>query len=114
MFLLAAASGLLLAFVLASAAVGVVRRDEQAMGLLSTIRAESLSGIVVFVDVAGALGVMAGLAWAPLGVVAGVLTISYMCIGIAMHLRVGDRNLAPALVVIALASLYVLGRAASA
>lgn len=113
MFVLALVSGALLALVLGSAALGVARRDPKAMDLLSTIRAEPLSGVVVLVDVAAASGVIAGLAWAPIGVLAGLGTIVYMGVAVVMHLRAGDRNLTAALVVIALASAYVLGRGAS-
>jgi hypothetical protein len=43
-------------------------------------------------ELAGALGLLVGIAWAPIGIAAAIGVIAYMLGAIAAHVRAGDRQ----------------------
>jgi hypothetical protein len=99
----------LLAAVLVLSSVGLVRRDERTMDLLDTVRATALAPVLAAVGVAGAAGLLVGLAVAPIGVAAAAAVTAYMAGALIAHLRVGDTTVGPpvAIGLLAIASLLL-------
>ena len=70
--------------------------------------------VVIAILLAGALGLLAGIAWAPIGIAAAIGVILYMVGAIVAHLRVGDRHgIASPLLPLALAIAALVTRALS-
>jgi DoxX-like family len=63
---------------------------------------------LAFVLLAGAAGLLAGLAWAPIGVVAAAGTVAYFLLAVAAHVRHDDRGNLPTPVAIELIALAAL------
>lgn len=76
---------------------------------------EDRLNLLALILVAGAAGLLAGLAWAPLGVAAASCLVVYFVVAVAFHIRAGDtRNMATPLVIALLAALTLALRLASA
>lgn len=65
-------------------------------------------------EAAGALGLLAGLWVTPLGVSAAVGVALYFALAVAAHLRIRDRDVAPPIVILALAVAALVLRLGSA
>ncbi len=95
MFVATAIVTVLLAFPMIYAAVRKLSHQEQVVA--SYRRAgvpESWLNYLAIVLIAGAGGLVAGLAWAPIGIAAAIGTIGYFLGAVAFHIRSGDaRNL---------------------
>jgi uncharacterized membrane protein YphA (DoxX/SURF4 family) len=65
--------------------------------------------LVGLTELAAAIGVLAGLLWRPIGLVAGMGLAVLLLAAIATHLRAGDsgRELGPALLILAFDALYL-------
>jgi xanthine/uracil/vitamin C permease (AzgA family) len=66
--------------------------------------------LLAWILLAGAAGLVAGLAWPPIGIAAGIGLVAYFALAVAAHVRAGDlRNLPVplALELLAVASLVV-------
>ncbi|RKN21238.1 DoxX family protein [Micromonospora musae] len=83
------------AALLAVSAAGKLKRDPQQMKTLERVGATRLRPLLAFLELAGAAGLLVGLAWWPLGVAAGIGLVLYFAGAIAAHLRVGDRAVLP-------------------
>lgn len=114
MFFATAVVTLLVASVLASSAMNVARNEQWTQTLLERVGATGLRPILVTASMAGAIGLIAGLWWPTVGLLAGAGTVLYMGGALGAHLRVGDRNLAPPLVILALTVIASALRAATA
>lgn len=90
---------LLLAIVLASSSLAVIREDGEAMAMLERVGAVRLAPVVSAAGLVGAGGLVLGLAIAPLGIAAAGATIAYMGGALGAHLRARDARVQPALVI---------------
>lgn len=104
MFLAAVVLNLFVAAVLTMSAASVARHEPASLELLARVRAVRLTPVIVAAAVAGAAGLVVGLFVAPLGVLAGVGVLAFMACALLAHLRVGDRNILPPMVIGGLAA----------
>ena len=65
--------------------------------------------LLALAEIAGGVGLVAGLFWAPLGIAAAIGTTLYFLGATGSHLRVGDRNIGGAVVmlIVAIAALIL-------
>lgn len=95
MFLAAVVVSALLAALAAYAAIRKLSHRPEVVATYSRVgvpeeRLDYLAAILL----AGAAGLIAGLAWAPIGVAAGIGFVTYFALAIAAHIRTSDtRNL---------------------
>jgi hypothetical protein len=76
---------------------------------------EEWLNLLAIVLLAGALGLLAGLAWASLGIVAAACLVLYFLVAIGFHVRAGDAaHLGTPLAIAALAALALALRLATA
>jgi hypothetical protein len=115
MFIVTAVVSALLAAVLLLSATGKLRRDE---GQLATMRKvgfpEDRLWLLASAEIAGAVGLVAGLFWWPLGVAAGVGIVLYFVGALASHLLKRDWKVAPPAALLAVGALALVLRAATA
>lgn len=104
MFVAAVVLNLAVAAVLTMSAASVARHEPASVELLGRVGAMRLTPAIVAAGLAGAAGLVVGLFVAPLGVLAGVGVLAFMACALLAHLRVGDRNILPPLVIGALAA----------
>ncbi len=52
--------------------------------------------VLAALEIAGALGLLVGLAWAPLGIAAAIGVVLYFVGAVIAHLRVKDKGFGPA------------------
>ena len=91
MFAAAAVVSVLLAALLAFAAVRKLgHRPEVVAGYARVGVPEDRLDQLAYILLAGAAGLLAGLAWAPLGVVAAAGVVAYFVLAVAAHLRADD------------------------
>lgn len=93
-----------------------ITRDERAVGVIGDIVGVPLSlfPVLAFIELAAAAGLVVGIAFAPLGLAAGIGLVVYFVGATAGHLRVGDRaNLQPAVLMLALAVAVTAARLAA-
>lgn len=96
-----------LAMVMTAAAIAVLRRQRHIIELLDAVRAPRwLPTLLIGALLAGALGLVVGIAVPQLGLAAALCTCAYFTGAIGAHVRVGRYDIAPA------ATLLVLGIAA--
>jgi uncharacterized membrane protein YphA (DoxX/SURF4 family) len=101
MFLAAAIVSGLLAAVLLLSGRGKLVKDPQQLKTMSTVGfPEDRLWLLAAAETAGAVGVVAGLFWWPIGVAAAAGVILYFLGAVGAHLRVRDLNFAPALVLL--------------
>lgn len=115
MFLATLIVTILFALVLLLSAYGKLTRDPQQMTTLERVGfPERYVPLLAAAEIAGAAGILTGLAWAPLGVAAAVGLIAYFIGAVVSHLRVRDpRVLPPATLLLAAVATLAL-RLASA
>ncbi|MEU3060287.1 DoxX family protein [Streptomyces subrutilus] len=105
MFTAYAVVGILLALALTASAVFTLRRNEQVVANMRKVRVpEAWLPRLAALKAAGAVGLMAGLWIAPLGVAAAVGVTLYFIGAVISHVRVKDYELAPAAVLALLAA----------
>src|SRR5258708_38709799 len=101
MFVAAAIVSSLLAAVLLVAGRGKLVKDPQQLKTMSTVGfPEDKLWLLATAEIAGAVGVVAGLFWWPIGVAAAAGVILYFLGAIGAHFRVRDHNFTPALVLL--------------
>jgi hypothetical protein len=65
-------------------------------------------------ECAGALGLLLGIAWAPIGIAAAIGVITYMFVAVIAHFRVGDaRNIGSPMILLVVAIATLVTRAVS-
>ncbi|MBF6209846.1 DoxX family protein [Nocardia puris] len=81
----------------AASGVGTLTRQPQIVDIITAVGfpADRI-WILGALKVAGAVGLLVGLAWWPLGVAAAVGLVAYFCGALAMHLRARRFDIAPA------------------
>lgn len=114
MFLATVVVNGLVAAVLGLSAANMARRDPVTMQLLDRLAAARLLPLLIAVSTAGAIGLLLGLGVAAIGILAGAGVVVFMAGALAAHLRAGDPNVAPPLVIGALAILATVLRVLTA
>ena len=102
---------LVFAAMVAFSAVGKIRRDPKIMHVIHEVVGVPLQyfSLLAGCELAGALGLVLGIWWPPVGVTAGIGLVVYFVAAIVFHLRVGDvKGIGPA------AFMLVLGAGALA
>jgi len=90
-------SVLLSALLFVSAAGKLARQERQLVTMRRVGFPEDKLWLLAAAEIAGGVGLVAGLSWWPIGVAAAIGVIAYFLGAIASHLRVHDRNVtAPA------------------
>jgi uncharacterized membrane protein YphA (DoxX/SURF4 family) len=98
MFLATAVVSGLLAAALVLSGRGKLVKDPQQMKTMSTVGfPEDKLWLLATAETAGAVGVVAGLFWWPIGIAAAAGVILYFLGAVGAHLRVRDPNFVPAL-----------------
>lgn len=114
MFIAAAIVSILLALVLAASGRGKLVRDPQVMKVMTRVGVpENKLWLLATAEIAGAVGVVAGLLWWPIGVAAAAGVVLYFVGAVGSHLRVRDRNFAPALILLVAAAAVLALRAST-
>lgn len=89
----------IVALIVAFSALGKIRRDPAIVKVIVEtvgVPAKYLTPLAAC-EIAGALGLLAGILWPPLGVAAGVGLVMYFVGAVVSHLRVGDvKGISPA------------------
>ncbi|MCW2965357.1 MAG: hypothetical protein JWO17_2609 [Actinomycetia bacterium] len=112
MFIAAAIVSSLLALALvASARAKLVRDPQLVKGMARVGVPEDKLWLLATAEIAGAAGIVAGLFWWPIGVVAATAVVLYFVGAVASYLRVNDRTIAPALVMLVAAVAVLVLRA---
>lgn len=114
MFVATVVVSVLVSAVLGLSAANMVRRDAATVQLLERVGAVRLLPLLATVAAAGALGLLVGLGLEVLGILAGVGVVLFMVGALIAHLRAGDPNVAPPLVIGGLAVLATILRALTA
>jgi uncharacterized membrane protein YphA (DoxX/SURF4 family) len=112
MFVAAAVISGLLAAALLLSGRGKLVKDPQQMKTMSAVGfPENRLWLLASAEIAGAVGVVAGLFWWPIGVTAAIGVILYFIGAVGAHLRVRDMSFAPALVMLFVAVAALVLRA---
>jgi hypothetical protein len=93
---------LLAALLVMSAAIKLTRREPYVQGYLKVGVPEDRLNQLAILLLAGACGLLLGLAWAPIGVAAAAALVAYFAVAIAFHLRADDAESLPVPVAMAL------------
>jgi hypothetical protein len=114
MFIAAAiVSGLLAAGLVVSGRAKLIR-DPQVMKTMSAVGVpEDKVWLLAVAEFAGAAGLVAGLLWWPIGIAAAIGVILYFVGAVGSHLRIKDKNFAPALVLLLVSGAALALRAAT-
>jgi uncharacterized membrane protein YphA (DoxX/SURF4 family) len=110
MFIAAAIVSSLLAVALIASGRGKLVKDPQVMKIMTKVGVpEDKLWLLAAAEFAGAVGLVAGLFWWPIGVAAAIGVILYFVGAVASHLRVKDKNISASgtLLVIAVAALVL-------
>ncbi|GIH26326.1 hypothetical protein Aph01nite_46360 [Acrocarpospora phusangensis] len=96
-------ASVLLALVLLVSAYGKLRHAPSQVQTLTRVGvAQRLIPVLAALEIAGALGLLAGLFWAPIGIAAAAGVVAYFIGAVGSHLRVKDFNVtAPAVLLLA-------------
>jgi uncharacterized membrane protein YphA (DoxX/SURF4 family) len=98
MFIAAAVVSVLLALALvASGAAKLTKKPQLVEGMAAVGVPENRLWLLASAEIAGAVGLLAGLFWWPIGVAAAVGVVLYFVGAVGAHLRVRDWSFAPAL-----------------
>lgn len=101
MLIAATALSVLLAFAMGASGVMKLRRDERTMPTLRAVGVpDGLVGVLAALELAAAVGLVVGIRVRPIGIAAAVGAVLYFLGAVLAHLRVRDRNLAPAAVLL--------------
>lgn len=115
MFTAAAIFSALLAAVLLVSATGKFRKDPAQLKVMQTVGfPEDKLWLLAAAETAGAIGLVIGLVWWPLGVAAAIGVIAYFLGALSFHLRVRDWQLAPAAVLLVAGVVALVLRLATA
>jgi uncharacterized membrane protein YphA (DoxX/SURF4 family) len=110
MFIATAVVSVLLALVLVASGGAKLAKSPQVMPIMETVGfpADKV-WLLAAAEVAGAVGLVVGLFWSPIGVAAAAGVVLYFVGAVISHLRVNDKNFAAALVLllVALAALVL-------
>jgi len=104
---------ILLAAMAAFSGVGKIRRDPRIVRVIHEVIGVPLSyfPLLAACEFAGALGLLLGILWPPLGVAAGIGLVLYFVGAVASHLRVGDvKGIGPAAFMLAVAAAALVMR----
>jgi uncharacterized membrane protein YphA (DoxX/SURF4 family) len=94
MFIATAVVSSLMALALIASARGKLVKDPQVMKIMTRVGVpEDKLWLLAAAEIAGAIGLVAGLLWWPIGVAAAVGIIPYFLGAVGSHLRVKDRNI---------------------
>ncbi|MER5873631.1 DoxX family protein [Streptomyces sp. NPDC002044] len=111
MFIAYAVVGVLLALALTASATFTLRRNDQVLANMRKVEVpESWLPRLAALKAAGAVGLVAGLWFAALGVAAAAGVTLYFVGAVIAHLRVKDHELAPAAVLALLAAAALILR----
>jgi hypothetical protein len=86
---------LLATLLLASAAIKITRREPYVQGYLKVGVPEERLNQLALLLIAGAGGLLLGVAWAPIGIAAAACLVVYFALAIAAHLRADDAESLP-------------------
>jgi uncharacterized membrane protein YphA (DoxX/SURF4 family) len=112
MFIAAAiVSSLFAVALVVSARAKLVRNPQIVTGMMALGVPEDKLWLLATAEIGGAVGIVAGLFWWPLGVVAASALVLYFVGATASHLRVNDPKIAPALVMLVVAVAVLVLRA---
>jgi hypothetical protein len=101
MFIATLVLGLVFAALLVVSAVGKFQGSASQAATLERVGARRIAPVLAVLELAGAAGLVIGLAWWPLGIAAGVGLALYFIGAVGAHLRVGDRTIvAPAVLLL--------------
>ncbi|MDX6374784.1 MAG: hypothetical protein QOD98_3772 [Nocardioidaceae bacterium] len=89
--------GLLASALVASGAAKLMKNPQLVEGMASVGVPEHRLWLLASAEIAGAIGLVAGLFWWPIGVAAAIGVILYFVGALGAHLRVRDTGFAPAL-----------------
>lgn len=96
---------ILLALMVAFSGIGKIRREPRQVKVIHETVGVPMKylPLLAVCEFAGALGLVAGIRWSPLGVAAAIGIVLYFVAAIVSHLRVGDiKGIGPAVFVLAL------------
>lgn len=88
----AAMSAMLAALILYAAARKLSHKPEVVAEYAKVGVAEERLNFLAVLLISAAVALLAGLAWAPLGIAAGLALVGYFAVAIAAHLRFDDRE----------------------
>jgi hypothetical protein len=101
MFIATAIVSGLLALVLVASAGAKLAKAPQVMGVMTTVGfPQDKVWLLAATEIAGGVGLVLGLFWWPIGIAAAIGVILYFVGAVGSHLRVKDKNFAPALVLL--------------
>ncbi|KQS66675.1 DoxX family protein [Modestobacter sp. Leaf380] len=110
MFIATVAVSVLLSLALLASAAGKLTKNPGAtQAVLGVGVPAGRIPVLAALEIAGALGLLVGLAWAPLGIAAAGGVVLYFVGAVVAHLRVHDRQFGPAagLMVLAVVALVL-------
>jgi hypothetical protein len=109
MFVATVSTSVLLAALMAIAAVRKLGHREDVVATYTRVGVpEDRLDYLAVILLAGAAGLLVGLAWAPIGVVAAAGTVAYFLLAVAAHVRHDDRGNLPTPVAMELIALAAL------
>ncbi|MDQ0678721.1 hypothetical protein QFZ30_002103 [Arthrobacter pascens] len=111
MFIAASILSLLFSALLVFSAVGKLRKDPKQMAVLELVKATKAAPLLATLEIAAAAGLLVGVAWWPIGIAAGIGAVLYFAGAIVTHLRVGDRAVTSAAVLLGVSVAVVVLRA---
>jgi hypothetical protein len=112
MFVAAAIVASLLAAALLASGGAKLVKDPKVMKTMSTVGVpEGRVWLLAVAEIAGAVGLVVGLWWWPLGVAAAIGVVLYFLGAVGSHLRVKDMDFAPALALLSVAVAALVLRA---
>lgn len=84
----------LTALLVLNSAIGKLRKNEQVLtSIVGTVRfPERLVPLLAALEIAGAIGIVAGIWLRPLGIAAAIGLVLYFVAALIGHLRVGDKK----------------------
>jgi hypothetical protein len=111
MFIAASILSVLFSALLVFSAVGKIRKDPHQMVVLELVKAAKAAPLLATLELAAAAGLLVGLAWWPIGIAAGIGAVLYFAGAIVGHLRVGDRAVTGAAVLLGVSVAVLVLRA---
>jgi DoxX-like family len=103
----------LTALIVTFSGVAKIRRDPKVVKVIHEVVGVPIGYLPLLAacEFAGALGIVTGIWWPPLGVAAGIGLVVYFVGAVVSHLRVGDvAGIGPAVFVLAVASAALVTR----
>ena len=114
MFIATVVIAIVFALMLVFSGVGKLRHDPKQMGVMTEVGfPEDKVGLLALAEFAGAIGLILGLFWWPIGVAAAIGTFLYVLGAAIFHLRAGDKNIAPVVVLMLVSIAYIVLRVLS-